>query len=269
MNMIPLTQVDVDLSGHRFPDVKVANELIDQEDIAREMQHHPSDSLEQVWISAARSLVIKRLLEMRALELGLTEEDESQRIASLLEKELPIPEPDTSACERYYEQNMARFKTPSLLAVRHILLAAAPDDQETRDSSYAAALDILQILKKDESRFGTLAARYSACESKHQGGQLGQISKGQTVAEFERQIKDLPVGLHSSPIESRYGWHIVSIDQRIEGEQMPYEIVKTTIQQMLQESVTRRCLKQYIQVLASEVAIEGIDMGQDTSPLIQ
>lgn len=269
MNMIPLTPVDIDLSGVVFPEVKIADELIDQDEIAREMQHHPHDSLEEVWVAAARSLVIKHLLELRATQLNLVETDESQRIASVLEKELIVPEPDAEACERYYEQNKGRFKTANLLAVRHILLASPPDDVESRVKGRQEADGIIESLQRNPADFGPLALTYSACESKHHGGQLGQISKGQTVAEFERQIKDLPVGIHTSPIESRYGWHIVAIDNRVEGEQLPYDAVKKHIYQMLHESVTRRCLKQYIQVLATQANVQGIDMGQDDSPLMQ
>jgi peptidyl-prolyl cis-trans isomerase C len=262
MNMIPLTPVDLHNAGVIFPEVKIADETIDQADIALEIQHHPHESLEEAWTAAARSLVIKRLLEIRADALGLIEEDEAVRTATLLEKELEVPEPDEGACERYYEQNKSRFKTSSLLAVRHILLASAPDDQEGRDAGRVESENIIHCLKKSPSEFEQFALNYSACESKHLGGQLGQISKGQTVSEFERQIKDLPVGLHTSPIESRYGWHVVVIDNRVEGEQLPYEAVKTHIHQMLQESVTRRCLKQYLQMLATQANVEGIDMGQ-------
>lgn len=269
MNMIPVTQIDLNQSGIVFPEVRVADVSIDQDEIAREIQHHPHDSLEDAWEAAARSLVIKHLLEMRADQLGIINDDESLRLANVLEKELVVPEPDELACERYYQQNKDRFKTTCLLAVRHILLASAPDDIEGRDQGREEAENIINCLKEHPQDFGALALSYSACESKHQAGQLGQISKGQTVAEFERQIKDLPIGLHLNPIESRYGWHVVSIDDRVEGDQLPYEAVKTHIHQMLHESVTRRCLKQYLQVLATEANVVGIDMGQGDSPLMQ
>ncbi|MCD8513381.1 MAG: hypothetical protein LRY63_08595 [Nitrincola sp.] len=65
MNMIPITQIDLNQSGIVFPEVRVEDELIDQDDIAREIQHHPHDSLEEAWEAAARSLVVKRLLEKK------------------------------------------------------------------------------------------------------------------------------------------------------------------------------------------------------------
>jgi len=269
MQTIPVTQLDAQELAQLFPEVRIADEVLADDEIAREIQHHPHDSLEEAWHAAATSLVVKRLLEKRASEMGLTIEDESQRFAMVLEQELDVPDPDEAACERYYNQNPQRFRSPTLLAVRHILLAAAPDDQELRDSQRQLADVLLAQLADNAGSFAHLAQQFSACESRHQGGQLGQISKGQTVEEFERQIQDLPVGLHASPVESRYGWHLVAIDQRIEGEVLPYQAVKGRIFQMLLESVTRRALKQYLQVLATQAPVLGIDMGQGDSPLMQ
>lgn len=70
-------------------------------------------------------------------------------------------------------------------------------------------------------------------------------------------------------IETRYGWHIVRVDQRIDGEQLPYEHVKPQIRQYLSESVTRRAFRQYLQVLAVETGIEGVDLELPDSPLMQ
>jgi peptidyl-prolyl cis-trans isomerase C len=128
---------------------------------------------------------------------------------------------------------------------------------------------LLSSLVEGRAQFVPLAKQYSACESRHQGGSLGQISKGQTVEEFERPVLTLKEGLNPELIESRYGWHIVRVDQRIDGEQLPYEHVKPKIRQYLSESVTRRACRQYLQVLAFEAGVEGVDLELPDSPLMQ
>jgi len=111
--------------------------------------------------------------------------------------------------------------------------------------------------------------QHSACPSKEQGGALGQISKGQTVPEFERQLFRLPVGLCQQPLESRYGYHLVFVDQRIEGEQLPYEIVAGTIRAELNQRVWQIGVSQYLQNLVGAANIEGIHLQGAETPLMQ
>ncbi|PPK50360.1 peptidylprolyl isomerase [Marinobacter persicus] len=255
---------------NQFPPVYVGDTLIHEDDIAREMQHHPAEELAEAWHEAARSLVIRELLLHQARGLHLDKiEDEEDRIARVLELELNVPDPSEQDCERFYAANPSRFRSPTIMAVSHILLAAAPDDVQERMSQEEVARQLLSSLLDGRAQFSTLAKDYSACESRHQGGSLGQISKGQTVEEFERPVLSLNEGLNPELIETRYGWHIVRVDQRIDGEQLPYEHVKPQIRQYLSESVTRRAFRQYLQVLAAETGVEGVDLELPDSPLMQ
>ncbi|PCM44783.1 peptidylprolyl isomerase [Marinobacter sp. ANT_B65] len=255
---------------NQFPPVYVGETLISEEDIAREMQHHPAEEVVEAWHDAAKSLVIRELLLQQARVLKLPEElDEESAIARVLELELDVPEPSEEDCERFHAANPGRFRSPTLMAVSHILLAAAPDDVQERMRQEEVGQQLLSSLLEGRAQFAPLARQYSACESRHQGGSLGQISKGQTVEEFERPVLRLQEGLNPELIESRYGWHLVRVDQRIDGEQLPYEHVKPKIRQYLSESVTRRAFRQYLQVLAAEAGVKGIDLELPDSPLMQ
>lgn len=254
----------------QFPPVYVGDSLIPEKDIAREMQHHPAEEVAEAWHDAARSLAIRELLLQQANRLQLADTlDEEDRIAQVLEQELDVPDLTDAQCERFYAANPNRFCSPTLMAVSHILLEAPPDDPEDRIRQEEVARGLLEALLNGSSQFVDIAKQYSACESRHQGGSLGQISKGQTVDEFERPVLSLQEGLHCELIESRYGWHIVRVDQRIDGEQLPYEHVKPQIMQYLNESVTRRAFRQYLQVLAAETGVEGVDLEIPDSPLMQ
>lgn len=268
MQLIPTGQAD--RPRNQFPPVYVGKTLIPEDDIAREMQHHPAEEAVNAWHEAARSLVIRELLLQQASRLQLPEAlCEEDRLARVLEQELGVPEPSEADCERFYAANPTRFRSPTLMAVSHILLAAAPDDVEERIRQEEVARQLLSSLLEGHAQFNALAKQYSACESRHHGGSLGQISKGQTVEEFERPVLNLREGLNPELVESRYGWHIVRVDQRIDGEQLPYEHVKPQIRQYLSESVTRRAFRQYLQVLAAETGVEGVDLELPDSPLMQ
>ena len=268
MQLIPTGEAEK--PRNQFPPVYVGETLIHEDDIAREMQHHPAQEVAEAWHEAARSLVIRELLLQEAGRLQLPETmDEEDRIARVLEMALDVPEPIDKDCERFYAANLARFRSPTLMAVSHILLAAAPDDVEERIRQEEVGRQLLSSLLDGRAQFTPLAKQYSACEYCHQGGSLGQISKGQTVEEFERPVLCLQEGLNPELIESRYGWHIVRVDQRIDGEQLPYEHVKPQIRQYLNESVTRRAMRQLLQVLAAETGVQGVDLELPDSPLMQ
>ena len=51
---------------------------------------------------------------------------------AVVEHEVVTPEPDETACRRYYDQNLRRFRSADLYEVSHILLAADPRDQAAR-----------------------------------------------------------------------------------------------------------------------------------------
>jgi peptidyl-prolyl cis-trans isomerase C len=262
-------------SEQEWPIISVNEVVITPEAMAQELQYHPAESREEAVYLAAKALVIRELLQQRIAELGVSlevgagENEEEAATRLLLEREVIVPQCDEQTSLRYYENNRGRFHSAPLLAVRHILLECAPDDAEARELALAQAEILLQRLEEFPGSFAELAVKYSACPSKAQGGSLGQISKGQTVPELERQLFTLAPGLASKPLESRYGWHVVSVDQRIEGMPLPYEAVSTAIRTQLQQGVWQKALVQYLQTLIGAADVRGIHLQGADSPLVQ
>jgi peptidyl-prolyl cis-trans isomerase SurA len=70
-----------------------------------------------------------------------------------------------------------------------------------------------QILGGDD--FATIAKSVSEDPgSASDGGELGWLSPGDTVPEFEEAIADMPLNELSEPIKSRMGWHLVEVLER-------------------------------------------------------
>jgi peptidyl-prolyl cis-trans isomerase C len=262
-------------SEQEWPIVSVNGVVITPENMAQELQYHPAESREEAVFLAARALVIRELLQQRIRELGVQlevgagENEEEAATRLLLEREVQVPDCDEATCMRYFESNRGRFHSAPLLAVRHILLECAPDDAEARHQAHAQAEVLLQSLEESPGSFAELALQYSACPSKAQGGSLGQVSKGQTVPELERQLFTLAPGLAGKPLESRYGWHVICVDQRIEGQALPYEAVATAIRTQLQQGVWQKALVQYLQTLIGVADVRGIALQGADSPLVQ
>ena len=262
-------------SEQEWPIVSVNGVQIAPEAMAQELQYHPAESREEAVFLAARALVIRELLQQRIRELGVLlevgagENEEEAATRLLLEREVKVPDCDEATCVRYFESNRGRFHSAPLLAVRHILLECAPDDAEARHVAHSQAEVLLLSLQESPASFADLALKYSACPSKAQGGSLGQVSKGQTVPELERQLFTLAPGLASKPLESRYGWHVICVDQRIEGQPLPYEAVATAIRTQLQQGVWQKALVQYLQTLIGAADVRGIALQGADSPLVQ
>ena len=119
-------------------------------------------------------------------------------------------------------------------------------------------------------RFAELAQQLSACPSAAQGGNLGQITRGQTVPEFETFLFNLEEGqICPVPVKTRFGYHVLRLDRRIEGRQLPFEAVRDKIADYLHQRVWRQAVSQYLQLLVGQAEIRGIELKGASSPLVQ
>jgi peptidyl-prolyl cis-trans isomerase C len=261
--------------------VSVNGVSISRETIARETQNHPSKTPRDAWEAAARALTIRELLLQRAHALniqpapvcdeeGRRETDEEALVRAVIARDVIVPTATAADCQRFYEQNLRRFRTPDLFAVSHILIAAAPTDAAGRDAARRSADTLLGELRTSPDRFESYAKSHSACPSRDVGGALGQIGPGQTVPEFETALPTIAVGsIGAAPVETRYGFHIVRVERRDLGRQLAFDIVRDRMAPYLDERVRRVAVRHYIAMLAGEAAIEGIDLNStSTSPLL-
>ncbi|HMM63243.1 MAG TPA: peptidylprolyl isomerase [Mesorhizobium sp.] len=216
----------------------------------------------------------RELLRQRAVAVGLLEtaaEDEAAvdaAIEALLEREVATPVPTEAECRRYYEQNRREFESGDLVNARHILFQVTP--QVNVPQMRARAEQTLNELLARPDRFAALAAELSNCPSGQQGGNLGQVGRGDTVPEFEQALFKLgPTGILRELVKTRYGFHVVAIDRRIPGNLLPFEMVRERIAERLAAAVEEKALRQYVSVLAGQAEVEGVDLAASASPLVQ
>jgi peptidyl-prolyl cis-trans isomerase C len=244
--------------SHSLPEIKVNGVLLDEALLAQELQYHQADGFGSAVQSAGQALVIRQLLIDEAGESASS--DEETAISALIEKNSTFTSPSEADCARFFENNSERFKTEVLMEVDHILLAAAKEDIDARHAAKEIAAGIIEQLKTDITQFAQLAEQYSVCPSKKTGGSLGQIGKGQTVPEFEKQLTRLPEGLAEKAIESRYGFHVVRINRKVDGKQLEYPMVAEKVKHYLTQKASQLSIQSYIQSLVEQADIEGISM---------
>jgi peptidyl-prolyl cis-trans isomerase C len=254
---------------------------ISEREIAREAQHHTAASLEAARAAAARALVVRELLLQAAARRGIDaapaldvaggrEVPEEATIRALVEQEIDVPKADEATCRRFFEHNRDRFRSPDLFEARHILFMALPDDPDAQDAAREKAVVAIEQLQEHPDRFPQMAQALSDCPSAKEGGNLGQITRGSTVPEIETFLYNLEVGqLCPVPIKSRYGYHVLRLERRVEGRALPFEAVHAKIADYLEERAWAHAVRQFIGLLAGDAMIEGIDIDAATSPLVQ
>ncbi len=250
--------------------IQVNDRCIDEEEILREMQYHPAEDADTARRAAAEWLVIRALLLDRAGALGIDVTHEETAIGAVIEREVDVPVPQETECRRYYANNPSRFRSPDLVEAAHILLPARPDDEEERARAETLAGELIDVLSASPDRFGDVARSRSACDSRHNDGRLGQLSRGDTVPEMETFLFNLEEGqLSPVPVKTRYGVHVVRVDKRVPGRALPYEAVAERIAEYLKEATWRRAFAQYVRLLAGSASIAGFDIASAETPLVQ
>lgn len=255
-----------------FGEVRVNGVEIEPEAIAQEIQHHPAPDAETAWMEAARALVVRELLLQEARRLGVDAEpeaDEARRtvsaedaaIAALLDQAVEPELPGDEECRRFYETRRDRFRTPDLFEVSHILVEPEGDGEATWSEAQGRARTIADEVGDDPRAFAEAAREFSACPSARQDGSLGQVRRGDLVPQVQAAIEALTPGLAMrEPVRSRFGWHVIRLHRRIEGQVLPLEAVRGKIAEMLAARSWTVASTRYVAGLAAQARIEGISV---------
>lgn len=264
-----MSTMDTAASADQENALSVNGVAIDAAAISTELEHQ-ADAPEPLE-AARRALVIREMLRQRAVELKLIADGaalDDASLGQLLETELSVPTATPDDCKRYYDSHLARFRRNDLVFASHILFAVTERAPLALIRQKAEAA-LHQILAAPDT-FESMARELSNCPSAGVGGSLGQLLRGDSAPEFERPVFDAQqTGVLPKLINTRFGFHIVRIERRVDGELLPFETVEADIARFLGERVQHKAMQQYVLVLASRARIEGVHLGETNGPLIQ
>jgi foldase protein PrsA len=149
----------------------------------------------------------------------------SQALYNKLTSSVKVSDSDIKA---YYASHKSQYVQPATREVRHILV-----------KSKALAEKLATELQDNKGKtFAQLAKKYSLDPgSKAKGGDLGSISKGQTVPAFDTVAFTLPTKAISQPVHTQYGYHIIQPLSDVKPQSTtPLSAVKSSISaQLLQQ----------------------------------
>jgi peptidyl-prolyl cis-trans isomerase SurA len=95
--------------------------------------------------------------------------------------------------------------------LRHILIKV---NETTSNDEAKLKLDRIRDRIEQGAKFEDQAKANSDDASAAKGGDLGWVSPGDTVPDFERAMNELKPGVVSSPVRTPFGWHLIQVQER-------------------------------------------------------
>lgn len=125
----------------------------------------------------------------------------------------------------YYNEHQAAYTAPERVRVRHILIPLAEKEK---------AQTVLAEIK-NKADFAKLAKQNSIdTGSAEKGGELGWFARGQMVPEFEKAAFELKnPGDISELVETKFGYHILKLEEHKNSEVRPFVEAKTMVEEQL------------------------------------
>lgn len=172
--------------------------------------------------------------------------------------------------KEYYDENRETlFAIPSRVRVSHILSIfpwVEDTSLEENDKARENTKEKIEFVEKqleNGAEFGDIAREYSDdTATSGDGGDLGFITEGQMVEEFEKTAFLLKAGEVSGIIETQFGYHILKVFDREEGRIQEYDEVKDDLSVYLSELKKAEKWEEFILELIDNAEIEylsGVD----------
>jgi peptidyl-prolyl cis-trans isomerase SurA len=126
----------------------------------------------------------------------------------------PVTEDEVRA---YFDEQVAGRTRPTSVAFEQIAVEPVPTE-EARQAALEEAEQALREIREGED-FEIVARRYSDDPgSRDRGGDLGWVRRGMMVPPFENAAWAARTGTPIGPVWSRFGWHIIRVDNIRGGE---------------------------------------------------
>jgi len=143
--------------------------------------------------------------------------------------------PTQKEISKFYQDNKDKLMTQDAVHVRHILITFDAKDDEKIKAEKKAKIDNLRKQLLEGADFAEIAKNNSDCPSKENGGDLGEIKKGQTIKAFEDAAFTQEKDAIGPVVTTEYGHHIIQVLERKPGSAVKLDEVKDKIAQYLEQ----------------------------------
>ncbi|MEM1375180.1 MAG: peptidylprolyl isomerase [Pseudomonadota bacterium] len=150
------------------------------------------------------------------------------------------------AIQAAYDEQFSEFEGAQEFNASHILVETEEEAQSLIEQLEGGA------------EFAALAQEFSTGPSGPRGGELGWFGQGMMVPPFEAAVMELEVGGVSPPIETQFGWHVVTLNDTRTTEPPSLDDVRADIEGQLASAALQEAMTALTE--AAEVdLVEDID----------
>lgn len=137
--------------------------------------------------------------------------------------------------------------------VRHILLK--PNEVLSSAEAQKRLAALRERILSGAISFEDAARQYSNDPSAPQGGALGWVYPGDTVPEFEAVMNSLSAGEISPPVQTPFGWHLITVaDRRVQD--VSVDRLRMAARATLRERKADEAYEQWLQQLRDRLYVE-------------
>jgi parvulin-like peptidyl-prolyl isomerase len=194
------------------------------------------DEVKEQYFGGSQAKFEKGLADQGYTRATLEEDIRSQLLTEGIYKKVTSDAKVTGAdVKSYYEKNRANYTVPESRSVRHILVKTKADADRIR-AELANGGDFAALAKANSIDPG----------SKDAGGKL-TVSKGQTVAPFDKAAFSLDTNELSQPIKTQFGYHLIEPLAAVKpGSVTPFAQVKDQIKTQLESESKNTAVNKWV-----------------------
>lgn len=155
-----------------------------------------------------------------------------------------------------YAREKESYRLPERAKVREIIVLIPENPTPAKlDEIRARATDAATRARAGED-FAKLVAEFSEAPSKERGGDLGTVHRGEILPSLDQAVFNVDGGSVAGPIETRFGFHVLKIDERLPSEIPSFDTIKEQLRQDASEETFQRDYRAYIDSLRKDAFIQ-------------
>jgi parvulin-like peptidyl-prolyl isomerase len=159
----------------------------------------------------------------------------------------------------YYKEHPDEFYSEEQVHARHILIEAGPDADEATQQAARQQAEQARERAVAGADFAELARELSQDQSAQSGGDLGFFTQEQMVSPFAEAAFALSPGEISPVVKSRFGYHVIKVEERRPAGTVPLDEAREPIRRMLVTEKTAAAVAQLVQRLGQDADIQFLD----------
>ena len=153
-----------------------------------------------------------------------------------------------------YEREKERYRLPERAHLREIVILKPATG--SADAARERATSVATQARAAGADFAALAASSSESGTRNKGGDLGEVARGELLPDLDKAVFNSQSGSVIGPIESKSGWHILKVEQRLPSEIPAFESIKDRLRRDASDDAWQRDYKAYIDNLRKDAFIQ-------------